>query len=110
MPDLKAVARQVLGAEAKLDGVEDDQLRRRVLGVLLPGLKIDGQTAAAYVEAAYQVATRDLPPPRPPSSDVPARERATGADPGTAAPADAFMRAAEDAWRRPQVGTTLDDP
>jgi hypothetical protein len=114
---LEATAHQVLGAEAKLDGLKDDEIRRRVLAVKLPGLKLDGQHPS-YVEAAFEVAVRDLPA-RPPSQETaPAihflssasRARGDGAEPGTAErAASAHARAAEEAWRRPAAGTTLED-
>ena len=53
--DLEAKARDVLGKETKLDGLDDAAVKRAVLAKLSPNLKLDGQSEA-YIDARFDVA------------------------------------------------------
>jgi len=55
---LEEQAGKVLGAEVKLDGQTDDQVRRAVCAKLMPDLKLDGKDEA-YVRARFDIALED---------------------------------------------------
>lgn len=54
--ELETKARGLLGDEAKLDGMDDDAIKRAVLAKVSPDVKIDGKDAI-YVSAAFDFAT-----------------------------------------------------
>lgn len=56
-------ARKLGGADLKVDGLTDAQIRGAALAVAKPELKIDGKTAE-YIEAAFDLATEAAPQTR----------------------------------------------
>lgn len=57
--ELLARARRVLGADAKLDGLDDLAIKRLVVAKLRPEVKLDGQPEV-YVSTRFDVAMEDL--------------------------------------------------
>lgn len=55
---LESSARSILGADAKLDGKTDLEVRREVVVKAMPSLKLDGKSDA-YVEALFDSAVAD---------------------------------------------------
>lgn len=110
--DLEAKAREILGAEAKLDGA-DLEIKRSVLLKLKPGVKLDGQSDT-YVATAYDIAVAD-------AADAAGQAglaalRAAGGTRTDAKPeaeksleeirADA-LKASESAYQKPTVGMSV---
>jgi uncharacterized protein len=52
---LESRAREILGADVKLDATDDSGIKRRVLAKLSPDVKIDGKDSV-YIDAAYDYA------------------------------------------------------
>lgn len=101
---LERQAVEVLGAEAKLDGLDDRAVKAQVLGKLTPEIKLDGKDAA-YVDAAFEIAIATA------SKDALARTRQAAApaagQPGqrldAAAERERFISETEGAWKTPSA-------
>jgi uncharacterized protein len=98
---LESKAREVLGADAKLDGKPDREVKALVIGKLSPDLKLDGE-GDAYVDAVYRGTLAAA------STDAIAKIRQAAAgkkDGAEAIDAEAarrkFVEDSENAWRQP---------